>query len=415
MMKRVVGCMIFLIGTSILQVNGQDIEDRVISEAELPEGMRENVDSLYREWSRWIELSADESSIGQGTNPYFEQAVYIDRLRRIPSIVDLAYNNVVEQYIEQYTGKLRSSVAYMLGVMNFYVPMFEEALLSYNVPLELKYLPIIESALNPKARSRAGAVGLWQFMIDTSKQYGLEVNSLVDERQDPIKSSYAAAHYLRDLYAEFGDWTLAIAAYNCGPTNIEKAIHRAGGERDYWKIYPYLPLETRGYVPAFIAATYVMNYYREHNITPLKVTITAATDTVKLEQDVTMEMVASVCNISMDELRLLNPQYKTNLMPGYRMDCAMRLPEDKILHFIDNQDSIYSQSPTAQAIVVPEEKIATTSPKKSSTSSKKYITVRRGQTLGQIARTYRTTVKRLKQLNGLRSNTIRAGSRLRVR
>lgn len=415
MMKRIVGCMIFLIGTSILQVNGQDIEDRVISEAELPEGMRENVDSLYREWSRWIELSADESSIGQGTNPYFEQAVYIDRLRRIPSIVDLAYNNVVEQYIEQYTGKLRSSVAYMLGVMNFYVPMFEEALLSYNVPLELKYLPIIESALNPKARSRAGAVGLWQFMIDTSKQYGLEVNSLVDERQDPIKSSYAAAHYLRDLYAEFGDWTLAIAAYNCGPTNIEKAIHRAGGERDYWKIYPYLPLETRGYVPAFIAATYVMNYYREHNITPLKVTITAATDTVKLEQDVTMEMVASVCDISMDELRLLNPQYKTNLMPGYRMDCAMRLPEDKILHFIDNQDSIYSQSPTAQAIVVPDEKITTTSPKKSSTSSKKYITVRRGQTLGQIARTYRTTVKRLKQLNGLRSNTIRAGSRLRVR
>lgn len=415
MMKRIVGCMIFLIGTSILQVNGQDIEDRVISEAELPEGMRENVDSLYREWSRWIELSADESSIGQGTNPYFEQAVYIDRLRRIPSIVDLAYNNVVEQYIEQYTGKLRSSVAYMLGVMNFYVPMFEEALLSCNVPLELKYLPIIESALNPKARSRAGAVGLWQFMIDTSKQYGLEVNSLVDERQDPIKSSYAAAHYLRDLYAEFGDWTLAIAAYNCGPTNIEKAIHRAGGERDYWKIYPYLPLETRGYVPAFIAATYVMNYYREHNITPLKVTITAATDTVKLEQDVTMEMVASVCDISMDELRLLNPQYKTNLMPGYRMDCAMRLPEDKILHFIDNQDSIYSQSPTAQAIVVPDEKITTTSPKKSSTSSKKYITVRRGQTLGQIARTYRTTVKRLKQLNGLRSNTIRAGSRLRVR
>lgn len=415
MMKRIVGCMIFLIGTSILQVKGQDIEDRVISEAELPEGMRENVDSLYREWSRWIELSADESSIGQGTNPYFEQAVYIDRLRRIPSIVDLAYNNVVEQYIEQYTGKLRSSVAYMLGVMNFYVPMFEEALLSYNVPLELKYLPIIESALNPKARSRAGAVGLWQFMIDTSKQYGLEVNSLVDERQDPIKSSYAAAHYLRDLYAEFGDWTLAIAAYNCGPTNIEKAIHRAGGERDYWKIYPYLPLETRGYVPAFIAATYVMNYYREHNITPLKVTITAATDTVKLEQDVTMEMVASVCDISMDELRLLNPQYKTNLMPGYRMDCAMRLPEDKILHFIDNQDSIYSQSPTAQAIVVPDEKITTTSPKKSSTSSKKYITVRRGQTLGQIARTYRTTVKRLKQLNGLRSNTIRAGSRLRVR
>ena len=395
------------------RVCSQDIVGEVVADADLPEGMRENVDSLYKIWSQWTGVTTDDSELSTGGNPYFEKAVYVDRLRRIPSIVDLAYNNVVEQYIARYTQNLRSSVAYMLGAMNLYTPMFEQALAYYDVPLELKNLPIIESALNPKAKSRAGAVGLWQFMLQTGKDYGLEVNSLVDERQDPVKSSYAAAHYLRDLYRQLGDWTLAIAAYNCGPSNIEKAIHRAGGSRDYWTIYPYLPRETRGYVPAFIAATYVMNYYSEHNIRPLQTSLPARTDTIRLEQDVTMELIAGVCGVSQDELRLLNPQYKTNLMPGYRTECYVRLPQEALLCFIDNQDSIYSQSPTAKAIVVPEQKIAETAT--TSSSAKKYHTVRRGQTLGGIARMYGTTVSRIKSLNGLRSNTIRTGARLRVK
>ena len=194
--------------------------------------------------------------------------------------MEMPYNDIVQKFIDRYTGRLRHSVSYMLGASNFYIPIFEEALEAYGLPLELKYLPIIESALNPKATSRVGAAGLWQFMVGTGKQYGLEVNSLIDERRDPIKSSYAAARYLRDLYKIFGDWSLVIAAYNCGPENIKKAMTRAEGANDYWKIYPYLPRETRGYVPAFIAANYVMNYYCEHNICPMRTTLPAATDTV---------------------------------------------------------------------------------------------------------------------------------------
>lgn len=206
--------------------------------------------------------------------------MYIERLSRLPNVMEMPYNEIVQKFIDRYTGRLRHSVSYMLGASNFYIPIFEEALEAYGLPLELKYLPVIESALNPKATSHAGAAGLWQFMVATGKQYGLEINSLIDERRDPIKSSYAAAHYLKDLYNIFGDWSLVIAAYNCGPENINKAIHRADGQADYWKIYPYLPRETRGYVPAFIAANYVMNYYCEHNICPMRTTLPAKTDTV---------------------------------------------------------------------------------------------------------------------------------------
>ena len=192
--------------------------------------------------------------------------VYRERLKRLPTVIDMPYNDVVRDYIEQYTGRLSPSVSYMLGQGQFYIPLFEEALDLEGLPLELKYLPVIESGLDPSAVSRAGAVGLWQFMLATARKYNLTVNSLVDERRDPVKSTKAAARYLSDLYKTYGNWMLALAAYNCGPTNVNKAIRRADGIKDYWTIYPYLPQETRGYVPAFIAANYVMNYYCQHGI-----------------------------------------------------------------------------------------------------------------------------------------------------
>jgi len=222
------------------------------------------------------------------------------------------------------------------------MPLFEQALESYGLPLELKYLPIIESGLNPNATSHAGAGGLWQFMPSAAKQYDLRINSLVDERRDPIKGSYAAAHMLSDLYKIFGDWNLVIAAYNCGPGNVNKAIHRAGGETDYWKIYPHLPRETRGYVPAFIAANYIMNYYCEHNICPMDTRLPLHTDTIHVDRDLHFNQIAAVIGIDVNQLKELNPQYRRNIVNGSSGTASIRMPLPYIMKFIDLQDSIYN-------------------------------------------------------------------------
>lgn len=300
----------------------------------------------------------------------------------------------------------------MLGANNFYVPIFEEALESYQVPLELKYLPIIESALNPGATSRAGAAGLWQFMVKTGKIYGLDVNSLIDERRDPIKSSYAAAHYLKDLYQIFNDWTLAIAAYNCGPANVNKAIRRAGGSKDYWVIYPYLPKETRGYVPAFIAANYVMNYYCEHNICPMQTTLPPSTDTIMINRDIHFDQIIAMCNVKEDEIKALNPQYRTGLIPGAKQSCILRLPTHSISAFIEAGDSIYKYKSDELFTNRKEVKVNQTETRK---GGAKYVTIRRGDSLSTIARRNGTTVAKLRKLNGLKGNNIRAGKRIRVR
>ncbi len=399
---------------------------------ELPEGMLENTDSLLQAWNAQQYFLLDTTTQLANINPYFEKAVYEDRLKRIPCVMDMTYNDIVQKYIDQYTNRLRHSVSFILGAANFYIPIMEEALLRYNVPVELKNLSIIESAFNPRARSHAGAVGLWQFMPRTAVRYGLQINSLIDERCDPIKASYAAARYLKDLYDIFGDWTLVIAAYNCGPNNINKAIHRSGGEKDFWRIYQYLPRETRGYVPAFIAANYIMNYYGEHNIQPMKAKITTTTDTLLISKDVTMEQIAAVCNIDINEIKALNPQYQTTLIPGYRTKCTLRLPQDQTLNFIELQDSIYNygvsgQEKTSDQIDVKEFAAAPsyTSDKSHSSSKKsksynsrsrrKSVTVKSGQTLGEIARKNNTTVEKLRRLNGIKGSNIRAGSKLRVR
>ena len=309
---------------------------------EFPEAMTYDLDSLLNVYMAKTYLEEDSDCNMRDINPVFTKEEYIDRLSRIPSVMEMAYNDVVQKFIDRYSGRLRHSISYMLGASNFYIPIFEEALEAYQLPLELKYLPIIESALNPLAVSRVGATGLWQFMITTAKQYGLQVNSLTDERRDPVKASYAAAHYLRDLYRVFGDWNLVIAAYNCGPENINKAIHRSNGEKDYWQIYPYLPKETRGYVPAFIAANYMMTYYSQHNICPMSTRLPAKTDTVMVNRNLHLEQVAEVIGINIDLLRSLNPMYRRDIVPGLTQPCPLRLPQTEVGKFIDMEDSVYT-------------------------------------------------------------------------
>ena len=313
-------------------------------EIDIPEAMTLEVDSLLNLYYSKNFIEDDGSCTTSSSDPEFSDQEYIDRLNRLPYVVPMPYNEIVRKFIDRYTKTGRRSVGYMIAAMNFYTPIFEQALETFGVPLEMKYLPVIESGLNPSARSSAGAAGLWQFMLQSGKRYGLRVNSLVDDRCDPIKSSYAAAELLSDLYRVFGDWHLALAAYNCGPENVNRAIHRAGGSKDYWTIYQYLPRETRGYVPAFIAANYVMNYYCEHNICPMRSTLPEKADTVMVDRDITFKTISDVCGISIEQLRALNPQYRRDVVNGSSEPSAISLPPSKVLTFIDNQQKIYDQS-----------------------------------------------------------------------
>lgn len=383
---------------------------------EMPSGMMIEMDSLLEEWNNKNYLVVEGDCDKNTVDPEFTKEEFIHRLSRLPNVIEMPYNEVVLKMIKQYTGRLRHSTSIILGASNFYMPIFEEALEAYQLPLELKYLPVIESAMKPTATSRAGAVGLWQFMITTGKNYGLTVNSLIDERRDPVKSSYAAAHYLKDLYAIFGNWTLVIASYNCGPSNVRKAISRAGGKTDYWEIYPYLPSETRGYVPAFIATNYVMNYYCDHNICPARMSMPAATDTVVVTRDLHMEQVTACCNVSMEEVKALNPQYRTGRIPGEVQACTLRLPSAAIATFVSLGDSVYNYR--REELLTNRKEVEVNETKSSSRSSSRgssTITVRKGDNLGSIALRNGTTVAKLKALNGLKNNNIRIGQRLKVR
>lgn len=444
--------------------NDQSGRDEVI---DLPEGMSVSCDSLINEWMAKKYLYPDTTCANPDYNPTFTTEEYQERLRRLPVVMEMPYNSVVQKFIDQYSGRLRRTVSYALGAGNFYIPIFEEALDYYGLPLELKYLPVIESALEPKAKSPAGAVGLWQFMLATGKRYDLKVNSLIDERQDPYKSSWAAARYLRDLYKIYRDWNLVIAAYNCGPTNVNKAIHRANGVRDYWTIYPYLPSETRGYVPAFIAANYIMNYYCEHNICPMKTKIPITTDTVTIMRDLHMQQVAELCNIDVEAIQALNPQYRTQLIPGSSGPMTLRLPTETLNTFIDLKDSVYnyrvdelltrrscvevddrldnrsvaskrraarqqsasesSSSSRSSASKSSSRKSSRSSSSKSSSRSSRSsrkskkekssasATVRKGDTLIEIAHRNGTTVEKLKKKNKIKGNIIKPGQKLKVK
>lgn len=365
------------------------------------------LDSLVHDFFIQKAFRPDCSLIDTGSYVFCPDSVYISRLQALPHVIEMPFNSIVKQYIEMYARR-QKQVGFMLGLgRTYYFPLFEQTLERYGLPLELCYLPVIESALNSRATSPVGAAGLWQFMVATGRVYGLEVNSLVDERRNPIKATDAAARYLVDLYRLYDDWLLVIAAYNCGPGNVAKAIRAAGGKRDYWKIYPYLPRETRGYVPIFIAANYIMNYYKEHNICPTEPTKYFSTDTVMITDRVHLQQIADVTVLSIDELRFLNPQYRHDIIPGNIKPYPLILPLDNINIYAECRDTILNYKPELAARQVKEDPAGYS-------GDVRYHKVRSGDTLGGIARKYHCTVAQLQRWNGLKGTMIRIGQRLRI-
>ena len=343
-------------------------------------------------------------------------SIYKQRLQALPFVIEVPYNEVVRRYILRYVKHSPRQLAALQRKAEYYFPIFEDILAKHDLPYELCYMPVIESALNPQARSHMGATGLWQFMPATGKKYGLEINSLVDERMDPIRSTEAACLFLKNLYAIFQDWNLVIAAYNCGPGNVNKAIHRAGGKRDFWSIYPYLPSETRGYLPIFIAASYAMNYAEAHGICPATPLTTMASDTIVTTQRQHLKQIADNIDIPLAELRRLNPQYPRDIIPGGKA-YAICLPIEKAGLYIDKQDTILAYQ--AKELIHNRrdeiELLHRTSVNGGySINGVTYYKIKEGDTLGGIAKKFRVSVKQLKAWNGLKSDMIRAGKTLKI-
>ncbi|MBN1116215.1 MAG: LysM peptidoglycan-binding domain-containing protein [Bacteroidales bacterium] len=359
--------------------------------------------------------SANQKSEESYVIPTFPDSAYKQRLESLPMIVELSYNNVVRRYIDVYTVKKRRQVEVMLGLSEHYFPIFDDIFDYYGVPNEMKYMSIIESALNPKAYSRARAVGLWQFMYGTGRIYGLEINSLVDERMDPIKSTHAAVKFISDLHDMYGDWLLALAAYNCGPGNVNKAIRRSGGKKNFWEIYYYLPRETRGHVPAFIAAIYTMNFYAEHDLHPVEIEIPVTTDTIFVNHKLHLQQVSEVLGIPLKQIRDLNPQYRYDIVPGQTKPYALRLPVEQTLSFIDLADSIYAYKDSVffNKNVVSTPIINSHEPSAPSADYiKLHYTVKSGDAVGLIADWYDVRSSDLTYWNNINRNIIRSGQKL---
>ena len=366
------------------------------------------------EWAlQWIDTS---DCVVLHDTTTLSDSIYKARLQALPCVIELPYNERVRAFLLRYVKRSPKQVARLMRMSEYYFPLFEEALNRYQLPYELRYLPIIESALNPIARSYVGAAGLWQFMPATGKLYGLEINSLVDERMDPIRATDAACRFLSNLYKIYGDWNLVIAAYNCGGGNVNKAIRRAGGKRDFWSIYPFLPRETRNYVPIFIAANYAMNYGHEHGICKAPIEKAMLTDTICINQRMHLLQVSEKLEISMEELRRLNPQYSRDILPGGK-DYTLCLPTEKVGIFIEQQDSIIAYKADS---LIHNRRAEIDLAKVTSINGAyrvngvTYYTIKNGDTLGGIAKRFHCSVKQLKQWNGLKSDIIRAGKKLKI-
>ena len=366
------------------------------------------------EWSlRWLDTTDCIASHDTTTLP---DSVYKARLQALPCVIEMPYNERVRAFILWYVKKSPKQVAKLMRMSEYYFPIFEETLARYELPYELKNLPIIESALNPMARSHVGAAGLWQFMPATAKLFGLEVNSLIDERMDPIKSTEAACRFMRSMYAVYHDWNLVIAAYNCGSGNVNKAIRRSGGKRDFWSIYPYLPRETRNYVPIFIAANYAMTYGQEHGICKAPAEKTLLTDTICTNRRMHLLQVSENLHIDMAELRRLNPQYSKDVLPG-GSTYALCLPADKVGPFIEQENAILAYK--ADSLInnrraeIDMAKVTSINGAYS-VNGVTYYTIKKGDTLGGIAKKFHCSVKQLKQWNRLKNDNIREGKKLKI-
>jgi membrane-bound lytic murein transglycosylase D len=389
----------------------------IIRNDDTTQRIERDLDSLLNNWFIQMSLSSSDYQPANSVIYEFSDTVYKDRISRINSVITLPYNSIIRNHIHVYTNRKLDQFRVMLGLQDYYFPMIEDIFDSYGLPVELRYMAVIESALNPNAVSRAGATGLWQFMYSTGRMYGLTVNSVVDERRDPVRATHAAARYLKDLYGIYHDWILVIAAYNCGPGNVNKAIKRSGNRKDYWEIYYRLPRETRGYIPQYVAATYAMNYYREHNITPVKVELPLAVDTVTVSYDIHLEQISAVLNLPQEELRALNPQYRTGLIPGRSNPCSITLPVDMLGDFISMADTIagfrkdeyltrvnQTSSPQRSVYTPPDVKGKT----------KLTYVVKEGDNLGYIAEWYDVGLSEVRYWNNIYRNTIRIGQKITV-
>ena len=366
-------------------------------------------DSLLSIWyvhkKTTLENDYDMDSVRLVSN--VPDSVYIERIKRMNSFINLPYNEIVKNYIILYSEKMGARFENMLGLCSYYMPIFQETLNRYDLPEELKAMAIIESALNPLAVSRAGAKGMWQFMYGTARMYGLHIDSFVDERLDPVKSADAAARYMKDAYDIFGDWNLAIASYNCGAGNVNRAIRRSGGSREFWDIWPYLPRETRGYVPAFVGALYAMNYYKEHGLRPAAVEMPVHVDTFKINKMLHLKQVSELVGVPLEELKNLNPQYRHEIVPGNDREYILRIPYNYTNAFIDCEDSLYRHK--AEEYLNP----ATIKKIKDGGDGERIVyRVKSGDYLGKIASRYRVSVNQIKRWNNLKSNNIRVGQRL---
>lgn len=376
----------------------------------------EITDSLLSIW--YLHRQIGRSSEGQEydmDSVHFQSdvpdKVYIERLEAMNSFITLPFNETVRNYIILYSEKMPNKMGHILGLCRYYMPIFEEVFNKYDMPLELKYMAVIESALNPVAVSRAGAKGMWQFMYKTARDYGLEINSYVDERLDPVASADAAARFLSDSYAIFGDWNLAISSYNCGAGNVNKAIRRSGGKRDFWSIYPYLPRETRGYVPAFVGAMYAIRYYKEHGLVPEAVPMPEHTDTFRVHKQLHFKQVNALAGVPMDDLHNLNPQYMHDIVPGASQEYILRIPYQYTNAYIEHEDSLYTYM--ADSLFKPATLKAIESGRASNSGRITYK-VKSGDYLGRIASRYHVSINQIKQWNHLRSNNLRVGQILYI-
>lgn len=423
-MKRLVVLLVCL-AYGAIPICGQELEqeypsstlpaDSIVEEIVgiIPESLDSDIDSLLHSWHVQYFTKREDYCHDDEENVYFPDSVYACRLASLPRIIPMPYNNVVRDCIDLYTERRRNLVRYMLGMADYYFPIIEEVLDKHGLPIELKYLAVVESALNPVALSRVGACGLWQFMLPTGKQYGLTINSLVDDRRDPVKATEAACAYFKDMYAIYKDWSLVMASYNCGPGNVNKAIKRSGGKTNFWDIFPYLPKETRSYVPLFIAANYVMNYYCDHNLCPLETNLPLATDTIHVNKMLHLQQVSEVLQVDLEQLRALNPQYKRDIVPGNTGDAVLKLPASDTYAFVDKEDSIYQYRVEE---FLPSYLVTISGGSTSGVATREQVThiVLKNENIYTIANRYGVTPQEIKKWNRLSSNRLARGKRLKL-